>query len=182
MNKRVAIGKSLRFKVFKRDSFSCQYCGATPPSVVLEVDHIHPVSKGGGNSLDNLITSCFDCNRGKSSGLLTSIPQSVADKAEILAEKMAQLKAFEKTMRAKRKHEDGLIDEVEDSFKAHFSGYSFSAKFRESVRAFLQHLSVFDVLDAMNIACYRIKRRDDSIKYFCGICWKKIKDQKNEQA
>jgi len=182
MSNRPSISKSIRFKVFKRDSFSCQYCGATPPSVVLEVDHIHPVSKGGNNSLDNLITSCFECNRGKSAGLLTSIPQSVADKAEILAEKMAQLKAFEKTMRAKRKHEEGLIDEVETSFQNYFEGYKFSQKFRESVRTFLQHISVFDVVDSMNLACVRIKRRDDSIKYFCGICWKKIKDRKHEQA
>jgi len=178
MAERKPIGKSLRFKVFKRDLFSCQYCGATPPSVVLEVDHIHPVSKGGGNSIDNLITACFDCNRGKSAGLLTSIPQSVAEKAELLAEKMAQLKAFEKAVRAKRKGEEGQIDEVEDIFRGYFDGYSFKPKFRESVRVFLQHMSVFDLMDAMNRACGRISDKEQAIKYFCGICWKTIKERR----
>ncbi len=61
MNKRKSLSKKIRFEVFKKDSFTCQYCGSTPPSTVLEIDHINPVSLGGDNSIDNLITSCFDC-------------------------------------------------------------------------------------------------------------------------
>jgi 5-methylcytosine-specific restriction endonuclease McrA len=60
MAKRKSMSKKLRFEVFKRDSFACQYCGNKAPDVVLEVDHINPVSKGGDNSILNLITSCFD--------------------------------------------------------------------------------------------------------------------------
>jgi 5-methylcytosine-specific restriction endonuclease McrA len=55
MAERKPMSKKLRFEVFKRDSFTCQYCGKTPPLVVLEVDHIHPVSKGGSCGMDNLI-------------------------------------------------------------------------------------------------------------------------------
>lgn len=62
---RKPISKKLRFEVFKRDSFICQYCGKSAPSVVLEVDHIEPVSKGGTNDILNLVTSCFDCNNGR---------------------------------------------------------------------------------------------------------------------
>ncbi len=65
MEKRKAISKRIRFEVFKRDSFTCQYCGKSAPDVILEVDHIEPVSKGGTNDITNLITSCKDCNRGK---------------------------------------------------------------------------------------------------------------------
>ena len=176
---RKPLSKKMRFDVFKRDSFTCQYCGSNPPAVVLEVDHIHPVSKGGRNLADNLITACFDCNRGKSAGLLTTVPQSITDKAEIIAEKMAQMKAFERMVRAKRKGEESSIDEVEDVFKSYFDGYHFNPRFRESVRLFLQHINVFDLMDAMNRACSKIGRRDDSIKYFCGICWKTIKERKN---
>lgn len=57
------ISNSVRFKVFKRDHFTCQYCGRS--GVELEVDHIEPVSKGGTNDIGNLITACKDCNRGK---------------------------------------------------------------------------------------------------------------------
>lgn len=70
------IGKSLRFEVFARDSFTCQYCGRRPPDVILEVDHIHPRSKGGDDDHVNLVTSCYDCNRGKRDKVLSEIPNS----------------------------------------------------------------------------------------------------------
>lgn len=56
---------STRFAVLKRDNFTCQYCGRKAPYVVLEIDHKIPRSKGGSWKLENLITSCFECNRGK---------------------------------------------------------------------------------------------------------------------
>lgn len=60
MTDRQSISKKLRFEVFKRDKFTCQYCGKSAPEVVLHVDHIHPVSEGGETEIINLITSCFD--------------------------------------------------------------------------------------------------------------------------
>lgn len=62
---RKGIGKKIRFEVFKRDSFKCQYCGRSSPEIVLVIDHINPVSSGGKDDITNLITSCFDCNSGK---------------------------------------------------------------------------------------------------------------------
>ena len=64
-NKRIPISKKQRFEVFKRDNFTCQYCGRMAPDVVLEINHINPISNNGNNDILNLITSCFDCNRGK---------------------------------------------------------------------------------------------------------------------
>jgi hypothetical protein len=63
--KRKSIAKKTRFEVFKRDSFTCQYCGQKAPDVVLVIDHIDPVCKGGKNDILNLITSCDGCNSGK---------------------------------------------------------------------------------------------------------------------
>lgn len=63
--KRKSISKKVRFEVFKRDSFKCQYCGKASPDVILHVDHLKPVSKGGENEIYNLITACSDCNGGK---------------------------------------------------------------------------------------------------------------------
>lgn len=65
MTKRRTLGNTVRFEIFKRDNFTCQYCGATPPDTILEVDHVIPVSKGGSDEVSNLVTSCFECNRGK---------------------------------------------------------------------------------------------------------------------
>ena len=42
---RKVISKRVRFEVFKRDNFKCQYCGSEAPRVVLHVDHINPASK-----------------------------------------------------------------------------------------------------------------------------------------
>jgi len=55
-----------RFEIFKRDNFTCQYCGRSAPMVQLELDHIKPQTKHGDNSKNNLITSCKECNIGKS--------------------------------------------------------------------------------------------------------------------
>jgi 5-methylcytosine-specific restriction endonuclease McrA len=60
----------LRFEVFKRDNFTCQYCGRKAPNITLHIDHRYPESKGGEYTANNLITSCSDCNIGKSDLLL----------------------------------------------------------------------------------------------------------------
>jgi len=61
----------MRFEVLNRDNFTCQYCGRTPQDgIKLVVDHRNPVSNGGETKFDNLITSCFECNAGKSNFIL----------------------------------------------------------------------------------------------------------------
>lgn len=63
---RTGIPPKLRFEVLRRDKYVCQYCGACGPNVEIEVDHKIPTSKGGKTESDNLVTSCVECNRGKS--------------------------------------------------------------------------------------------------------------------
>jgi len=65
MVERKAIPAGLRFKVLKRDGFSCVYCGAHGRAVELHVDHVKPVALGGTNAITNLATSCAPCNLGK---------------------------------------------------------------------------------------------------------------------
>jgi hypothetical protein len=64
------ISKKLRFEVFKRDEFTCKYCGKSPPEVVLNLDHKEAFINGGTNDFNNLITSCENCNQGKGSSNL----------------------------------------------------------------------------------------------------------------
>ena len=61
------IPKSLRFEVLARDGYTCRYCGKRPPEAILEVDHMVSWRDGGKTTFENLVTSCRDCNRGKSS-------------------------------------------------------------------------------------------------------------------
>jgi hypothetical protein len=56
---------SRRWHVLERDGFTCRYCGQSAPEVRLEVDHVLPRSRGGGDELDNLVTACWSCNQGK---------------------------------------------------------------------------------------------------------------------
>ena len=69
---RRTITPALRFEVFRRDSFTCQYCGRRAPKVILHVDHIVPVVAGGTNDLANLRTACSVCNEGKGARRLVS--------------------------------------------------------------------------------------------------------------
>ena len=70
MFKRRSLSLRTRFEILKRDNSTCRYCGAKAPDVVLHVDHVHPVALGGKNELENLVTSCRDCNAGKGACLI----------------------------------------------------------------------------------------------------------------
>lgn len=75
----------MRFEVFKRDNFSCQYCGRNvkEDKVKIQIDHMIPKSKGGKYSMNNLTTSCEECNRGKLDVLLTKKSAQNASKREL---------------------------------------------------------------------------------------------------
>jgi hypothetical protein len=70
-----SLGLAKRFAVFERDKFTCQYCGRNVKDhkAVLVVDHINPKKRGGGETLDNLITSCVECNSGKRARLMKDL-------------------------------------------------------------------------------------------------------------
>lgn len=62
----MAVSRRLRFEILRRDGFTCRYCGASAPDVLLEVDHVIPEALGGSSEPTNLATSCEACNGGKS--------------------------------------------------------------------------------------------------------------------
>jgi 5-methylcytosine-specific restriction endonuclease McrA len=51
-----------RRNVMFRDAHQCQYCGKRPPLRELNIDHVIPRSRGGGDSWENLVTACRLCN------------------------------------------------------------------------------------------------------------------------
>ena len=53
------IGNKLRFTVYERDGYKCQYCGSQSK---LTLDHIMPEASGGKTVEENLVTACRDCN------------------------------------------------------------------------------------------------------------------------
>jgi HNH endonuclease domain protein len=63
----------LRNYIKERDNYTCQICGASTKEqslLLLEIDHIIPISKGGLSTRDNLQTLCWKCNRSKSNKIL----------------------------------------------------------------------------------------------------------------
>ncbi|NLS92335.1 MAG: HNH endonuclease [Planctomycetaceae bacterium] len=54
-----------RRNIFKRDRFTCQYCGVQPGSEELTLDHVVPRAQGGESRWDNCVLACMECNRRK---------------------------------------------------------------------------------------------------------------------
>ena len=55
-----SIWAAIKARIFGRDNYTCQYCGAK--GAQLHCDHVVPLSRGGRNDEDNLLTACQRCN------------------------------------------------------------------------------------------------------------------------
>ena len=52
-----------RKNILRRDNNQCQYCGSRKNP--LTIDHVIPKSRGGGDSWENLVAACVNCNNKK---------------------------------------------------------------------------------------------------------------------
>ncbi|HEB54187.1 MAG TPA: HNH endonuclease, partial [bacterium] len=52
-----------RRHLFDRDRRRCQYCGCTPGTSELTIDHVVPRSRGGLSTWTNCVLACVACNR-----------------------------------------------------------------------------------------------------------------------
>ena len=143
---RESLSKKIRFEVFKRDSFTCQYCGNKAPQVILEVDHIEPVSKGGTNEILNLITSCFECNRGKGNRKLPddTIVTQQQEQLEELNERRLQLEMMLNWRKELSDLDNELIDALVDEIES-VSGVEVLEQGIKEVRKWFKKYD-FDIL------------------------------------
>ncbi len=178
----MAVSKKIRFEIFKRDGFKCVYCGNSPPGVILEIDHIEPKADGGKDDINNYVTSCFDCNRGKGRIKLDCIPVPVQDNLEALQEREKQIHEYRKFIKAIEKRELKDFEEVEKIMLR--ENEVFTDNFRNvSLRRFLRSLPLNEVVEAAQLSLSRIPQDNQiekRIKYFCGICWRKIKGDRSK--
>jgi len=73
LGQRALMTSTLRDEIKKRDNYKCRLCGICiedEPNILLEIDHIIPLSKGGMTTYDNLQTLCWKCNRAKGAKIL----------------------------------------------------------------------------------------------------------------
>ena len=85
---RTLFGYEVREYLLEKWGRTCTYCGAE--NVPLEVDHIHPRSKGGSDRISNLTIACHDCNQRKGH---QSVEVFLSKKPGRLREILAQAKA-----------------------------------------------------------------------------------------
>lgn len=151
MTKREGISKKLRFEVFKRDKFTCQYCGSAAPNVVLNVDHILPVAKGGQNHLLNLVTSCFDCNSGKKDRLLSDDAAITKQKAQldVLQTKREQLEMMMQWHDELMGMEQEKVDMIQKYWGSLVPGYFLTKTGLQSLKKMLQKFEVDEIISAM---------------------------------
>jgi len=64
MNRR-PIPPHIRRALIRMQKSTCQLCGAHGHKVIIEIDHIIPIARGGTNNFDNLQLLCRTCNRKK---------------------------------------------------------------------------------------------------------------------
>jgi hypothetical protein len=162
---RPSISKKLRFEVFKRDSFTCQYCGRKAPEVVLHCDHIEPVAEDGLTDILNLVTSCIDCNLGKGARKLSN--------NAVLTKQLNQLAALQEKreqmdmMLAWRRELDQL-DEIPPLELAkrwdQLTGCTFTETGKKTIRKLIKRFGFDEVASAMNVAADQYLETDSDGK------------------
>lgn len=151
--RRKAISKKTRFEVFKRDKFTCQYCGRMSPDVILEVDHIKPVAEGGKNGMLNLITACRDCNRGKGKIRLSDNTELKKQQKELseLADRKEQLEMMAKWREELVQFEKRQA-EIIDSHIGDITDWQCSESGKAILKKKIHEFSFSEVYDAVDIA------------------------------
>ena len=181
MAERKAISKKTRFEVFKRDSFTCQYCGRMSPDVVLEVDHIKPVAEGGKNDILNLITSCFDCNRGKGKRKLddsTAIKKQQLE-LKLMNEKKEQLEMMIEWRTELNELKNRQIDFIVQILNPN-GFYRFNEFQRNQIASYIRRFGFNEVCESSEIAInqYEDETMSTIIQKIGGICY----NRKNGRA
>ena len=184
MSGRKSTGKRKRFEIFKRDNFTCQYCGAQPPDVVLVCDHITPIALGGSNDLENLITACEPCNQGKAAKPLNEYhPRPDADLMYLeVQQEIAELRKFQAAQKARDAALKEAIEVLQDCF-CDLTGYDW-APADSVLRQVLSRYEPWLVQEALLILGRKMlsleacnQRLSNWVPYFWGVCKKIAKDK-----
>lgn len=84
-SKRIVIDRPSRSMIYKRDGYTCQYCGSQKS---LTIDHIVPRCKGGEDTWENMVVACAPCNTKKGNTLLEQTGMRLTKKPKSPPNKM----------------------------------------------------------------------------------------------
>jgi len=177
MAKRKALSKKVRFEVFKRDRFTCQYCGAKAPEAVLHCDHIRPVADGGEDDILNLVTACAACNGGKGARKLDDRSAVERQRAQ-LEELQARREQLEMMLQWRDEAERHKVDVVEEIAEraAERGGFYPNENGKANIRRWLKRFSVAEILAALDEAFdhYMRYQGNDPIMEAWEVAFKKV--------
>jgi hypothetical protein len=186
--KRKPISKKTRFEVFKRDNFTCQYCGKSSPDVILEVDHINPVSKGGDNDIVNLITACRDCNSGKGARQLSDneVLKKQQKQLEELNERRQQMQMMVEWKEELAGLDDEMIDKIQDIY-TQATGNIFTDYGRGIIRKLIKKCGFSEVYESARIAIEQYNSNLENagsvvFNYIERICHSRWRDKSDPMA
>lgn len=177
----MSVSKRTRFEVFRRDEFTCQYCGAKVPDAVLNVDHVVPVALGGADDPSNLVAACKDCNSGKS---------SISPDSPIVAAVSARSAEYALANMNRNAHIDAdflAMEEYQEEFLSDWSNYTYtqgmkrltvpladgwrqslSAWWKTGVPRSLIASAVDTAMSAANVS------HTNRFRYFAGVVWRTL--------
>ena len=160
---RKKLSSKLRFEVFKRDGFQCQYCGKSAPQVMLHVDHIEPVAEGGTDDITNLITACSECNLGKGARRLSDDAAIRKEKHQLdmINERREQLEMMMRWRKELAGMDERITSYVASCF-AEKTGYSLTPQGKHILRRSLHTFSAAEVLDALEVCASQYGRFEAS--------------------
>lgn len=167
MSQRNAISARTRFELLKRDGFKCRYCGISASVVPIHIDHVVPVSAGGSDATDNLVTSCADCNLGKSDVPLQAI--APRPRAEDLAQIREQVRLYSQHAAEIVAYMVAITDEAETYWDC-MIGTRMPGVVRASIGRIVDEIGFDPIMIAIeSVAKKELFRSENEAKYFFGV-------------
>lgn len=173
----MGVSKRARFEVLRRDDYTCRYCRSKDGP--LTVDHVQPVALGGSDDPSNLVAACRDCNAGKASTNLDA--ETAAQVADDALRWSRAIQAASRQRAQKAEAEADLIDWFVEAWESSMPPFATLPDYAEVeptiLRFFGLGLPVEEIAAAIDLTAgathvYQRARW----KYFCGVCWNKVRD------
>ena len=170
MPPRKILSKNMRFEVFKRDKFTCQYCGKKAPDVILNVVRIKDIAQGGSNNILNFATICVDCCNGLGNG--SPNDETRCREIELQQAQREQLKFLLEWKTALAKAEEFAVAEIITYINSKISPFSLSEQGAADIKNLCQKFSHKQIIEAIDGASKKYIRYDlnginkDSIELF----------------
>jgi len=176
----MAITKTLRFEVFRRDGFRCAYCGQAPPTVILEIDHVNPKVNGGEDSVNNYLTACYSCNHGKKGKPLDKIPPQLIKNLEDMKKEEKQLYDYQKWIKKIERRERKATKTLNEIYEKHFPTWKFNDTGNEQISKFLKMLPLYEMETILKSSISKFAHsHSDAAFHFCAACWQKTEKIRN---